>query len=149
MTTRFDAFYTGTDESTQRLFRFFTFGFDRSVGVRGPQKLALQWLKCLMTTKGTDPTDLEYGTEFPNLIGSNVRSMRDVQDVVTLCIQDCNEQITKIQQETQPDLDELLLTATLAKFELTGDDGFDAYVTIANAKNQEVTVNLPSLATRT
>lgn len=146
---KYDAFYTGTDEATQRLFRFFTFGFNRSVGVRGPQKLALQWLKCFMTTKGSDPTNLEYGTEFSNLIGSNVRAMQDVQDVVALCIQDCNEQILQIQQKTQPDLDELLLTATLAKFNLTGADGFDAYVTISNAKSQEITVNLPSLATRT
>jgi hypothetical protein len=146
---KFDAFYAGTDEATQHLFRFFTFGFNRSVGVRGPQKLALQWLKCFMTTKGSDPTNLEYGTEFSNLIGSNVRAMQDVQDVVALCIQDCNEQILQIQQKTQPDLDELLLTATLVKFNLTGADGFDAYVTISNAKSQEVTVNLPSLATRT
>ena len=146
---KFDAFYTGTDEATQRLFRFFTFGFERSVGIRGPQKLVLQWLKCFMTTKGSDPTDLEYGTEFPNLIGSNVQTVQDARDVVLLCIQDCNDQLMKIQQETQPDLDELLLSAVLAKFDLTGADGFDAYVTISNVKNQEVTVNLPSLATRT
>lgn len=146
---KFDAFYGGTDEETQRLFRFFTFGFDRSVGVRGPQKLVLQWLKCLMTTKGSDPTDLEYGTEFPNLIGSNVRAMQDLRDVVMLCVQDCNEQILKLQQTTQPDLDELLLTATLVKFDLLGDDGFEAHVTISNAKGKELTINLPSLATRT
>lgn len=146
---KYDAFYTGTAEATQHLFRFFTFGFDRSVGIRGPQKLALQWLKCLMTTKGTDPTNLEYGTDFPNLIGSNVQAMQDLQDVVMLCVQDCNEQIIAIQQKTQPDLDELLLAATLARFDRTGVDGFEAYVTISNAKNQEVTVNLPALATRT
>ena len=146
---KFDAFYTGTDEATQRLFRFFTFGFNRSVGIRGPQKMALQWLKCFMTTKGSDPTASEYGTEFPNLIGSNIASIQDVRDVVVLCIQDCNEQIMAIQRETQPDLDELLLTAVLSQFALTGADGFDAYVTISNVKNAEVTVNLPALATRT
>lgn len=146
---KYDAFYNGTEEETQRLFRFFTFGFNRSVGIRGPQKLALQWLKCLMTTKGSDPTNLEYGTDFPNLIGSNIQSMQDVRDVVLLCIQDCNDQIMRIQRDTRPDLDEILLSATLTKFDLTGADGFDAYVTVTNAKNAEVTVNLPALVTRT
>jgi len=145
---RYDAFYNGTEEETQRLFRFFTFGFDRSVGIRGPQKLALQWLKCLMTTKGSDPTDREYGTDFPNLIGSNIRIMQDVRDVVLLCIQDCNDQIIRIQRDTQPDLDEILLTAVLTRFDLTDVTGFDAYVTITNAKRTAITVNLPALVTR-
>jgi len=146
---KFDAFYAGTSEETQRAFKFFTFGFDRSVGIRGPQKLALQWLKGFMTPKGSDPTDVESGTDFSNLIGSNIQSMQDLRDVVMLCIQDNNEQIYKIQQETHPDLDELLLTAVLSKFNPLGNDGFEAYVTISNAKRQDVTVNLPVLATRT
>lgn len=129
-------------------FKFFTTGFNRSVGVRGPYKLIVQWIKRFMTTKGSDPTEPESGTDFPNLIGSNIVSMADVRDVVLLSIQDCNSQIEEIQRETQPDEDEQLLSAVLTKFVPWGEDGFEAWVTISNVAGAEVTVRLPDLATR-
>jgi len=148
MADKFDLYYQALDNPTS--LRIFTTGFDRSVGVRGALKMVLQWLKILMTKKGSDPTDVEYGTDFTNLIGANIRSKRDLQDVVLLSIQAANNQLTKIQRNSQPDLDETLKSASLAKFEF--DDtapGFDAYVTFTNLADKEITLLLPDFATRT
>lgn len=148
MPDTYDLYIKAKEPEDVHGFKFFTTGFHRSVGVRGPYKLIVQWIKRFMTTKGTDPTDLEAGTDFPNLIGSNIVSMADVRDVVMLSIQDCNKQIEDIQRETQPDEDEQLLTAVLTKFQAWGKDGFEAWVTISNVAGAEVTVQLPALATR-
>lgn len=129
--------------------KVFTTGFNRSVGVKGPMKLVLQWLKLFMTTKGSDPIRPESGTDFPNLIGSNIKSKTDLRDVVLLSIQACNKQIEAIQKLTQPDQNESLKTAVLTKFELTGSDGFDAYVSISNLADEEITIKLPDFSTRT
>lgn len=149
MADSYDLYVQGKEEENIDGFRYLTTGFDRSVGVRGPQKLATQWLKRFLTTIGSDPTNLETGTDFPGLLGSNVTSEGDVRDVVLLSIHDCNDQIWEIQRETQPDTDEQLLTAVLTSFEVKSEgDGFDAYVTISNVAGDEFTVLLPSLATR-
>lgn len=150
MADKYDLYVQGKEEENVDGFRYLTTGFNRSVGVRGPQKLAIHWLKRFLTTVGSDPTDLEAGTEFPNLIGSNIAGEDDIRDVVLLAIQDCNDQILEIQRESQPDEDEQLLTAVLSRFELKAEgDGFDAWVTISNVAGTEVAVPLPSLATRT
>jgi hypothetical protein len=148
MADKFDLYYQSL-ENPQGV-KLFTTGFNRSVGVRGPLKMVLQWLKILMTKKGSDPTNLTYGTDFTNLIGANIRSKRDLQDVVQLSIQEANKQLTNIQRLSQPDLDETLKTASLVKFDF--DDtapGFDAYVTFTNLADDEVTLRLPDFATRT
>jgi hypothetical protein len=148
MADKFDLYYQALEDPIG--LKIFTTGFDRSVGVRGALKMVLQWLKLFMTKKGSDPTNLEYGTDFTNLIGANIRSKRDLQDVVLLSIQEANKQFTNIQRTTQPDLDETLKSASLARFEF--DDtapGFDAYVTFTNLAGKEITLRLPDFATRT
>lgn len=144
---RYDLYYQALENPLG--IKIFTTGFNRSVGVKGPMKLVLQWLKLFMTTKGSDPTRPEEGTDFPNLIGSNVKSKTDLRDVVLLSIQSCNKQISAIQKVTQPDKNETLKTAVLTKFELSGSDGFDAYVAISNLADEEITIKLPDFATRT
>ncbi len=148
MADKFDLYYQALEDPTS--LRIFTTEFNRSVGVRGALKMVLQWLKLLMTKKGSDPTDPEYGTDFTNLIGANIRSKRDLQDVVLLSIQETNKQFTNIQRNSQPDLDETLKTASLIKFDFddTGP-GFDAYVTFTNLADKEITLRLPNFATRT
>lgn len=141
-------FQSKTNEATIG-FKFFTSGFNRTIAVRGLWKLTLQWLRRFMTAKGSDPLRVEEGTEFPNLIGSNIVNAQDIRDVVLLSITDCNEQIYTVQQSTQPPADETLLTAALTKFELLGSDGFEAWVNISNALNEEVAVAIPDFATRT
>lgn len=148
MADKFDLYFQGKDAEHLNGFKFFTSGFERSVGVRGLWKLTLQWLKRFMTTKGSDPTRPEEGTEFPNLIGSNIVSTTDVRDVVVLAIEECNSQMITVQQVTQPDPDELLLSAVLTQFKPLGADGFEAWVTISNVKRTELTIQLPQFSTR-
>lgn len=148
MATTYDIYFQGVAEKDVNSIRFFTFGFNRSIAVRGVQKLILLWLKCLMTPKGSDPTNISAGTDFPNLIGSNISSMADVRDVVLLAIDDCNTQIKAIQRVTLPDEDETLASASLTKFQALGEDGFEAWVDIKNIKGTVLTIDLPSMATR-
>ena len=148
MADTFDMYFQGKEQESISGFKFFTTGFNRTIGVRGFWKLILQWLKRFMTTKGSDPTRPSEGTEFPNLIGSNISSMTDVRDIVLLAIEECNAQMLTVQQQTQPDKDELLLTAVLTKFEPLGADGFEAWVTISNVENTELTIQLPQFATK-
>lgn len=148
MAATFDFYFQGKEPQNVHGFKFFTSGFNRSIAVRGLWKLTLQWLKRFMTTKGSDPTRPEDGTEFPNLIGSNIVSMADVRDVVLLAIEDCNTQMETVQRVTQPDKDEILLTAVLTKYTPLGEDGFEAWVTISNVEGTELTIELPQFATR-
>ena len=142
----YDIYLQGKTEEGMTGFRSLTFGFTRTIAVRGPYKLVIQWLKRFLTTKGSDPLRPDDGTDFPRLIGSNVTSMTDVRDIVMLAIQDCNQQIFVAQQQNPPDLDEQLLTATLERFETNGVDGFDVWVRISNAAGQEMVIRLPDLA---
>jgi hypothetical protein len=148
MANKYDLYIQGKDPSEVNSLKVFTRAFSRSVGIRGVQKLVVQWVKRFMTPKGTDPTNLDDGTDFPNLIGSNIVSETDLRDVTMLAIEECNEQIKTVQQVTQPDEDETLLTAVLSDFKSWGDDGFEAYITISNLQNEEAEVVLPGLATR-
>jgi len=143
----YDFHFQGKKPASVVNFRFFTAGYKRTIAVRGLQKLLNQWLLLFLTTKGSDPTDLTRGTDFPNLIGSNIVTLADTRDVVLLAIQDCNTQLTAIQRITLPDQDELLGSAALTKFVALGADGFEAWVTIKNAKQEAASLQLPTPTT--
>jgi hypothetical protein len=145
----YDLYLQGKSEENLAGYATLTFGFARTIAVRGPYKLAIQWLKRFLTTKGSDPLRPDDGTNFPQLIGANIVSMPDVRDVLMLAIQDCNDQIFMVQQLNPPDLDEQLFNATLETFIPNGADGFDAWVRIENVAGQMMTIQLPTLADRT
>lgn len=148
MADKYDFYFQAKKPEDVHGFKFFTSGFERTIAVRGLWKLTCQWLKRFMTPKGSDPLRPEEGTEFPKLIGSNITSMQDVRDVVLLAIEDCNEQMKTAQRLSQPDPDEMLRTAVLTSFEVTSEDGFDAYVTLSSLAGGSLTVKLPEMATR-
>jgi hypothetical protein len=128
----------------------FTFGFKSAVGISGPQKLINRWLKCLLTSQGSDPYDSSIGTGFADLLNSNIANFEDMRDAVVLFIDDCNKQIFAWDQLYLPPSDERLLSATLVKIEPTADNvGFDAWVQIQNVANDTAVLKLPALATRT
>lgn len=142
---KYDFHFQGVSEENLTGFKFFTRGFDRTVAVRGINKLMNLWLKIFLTPKGSDPTNLERGTEVPNLFGSNITSMQDVRDIVLLSIDDCNKQIFDIQRTDVPDVDETLKTAVLTKFQKVTADRIEVYVSLSNLKNEEATLVLPLL----
>lgn len=124
--------------------KLFTFGFTSAIGVKGPQKLINRWLKCLFTLKGTDLRDAAYGTGYPELIGSNINSLRDFTDAVSLFVSDCNNQITAFDQAQFPPDDERLDSANLTSIVPRGGDGYDVFVTIKNTAGTPVTIEIPS-----
>jgi hypothetical protein len=144
----YDFYFQGRNAEDINGYHFFTSGYKRSIAICGLWKLTLQWLKLLMTPKGSDPLRPDSGTDFSNLIGSNITSATDVRDVVMLAITDCTEQMQNIQHITQPPTDETLAAVSLDEFALDGSDGFKATVTIHNASDQELSLNLPGLSTR-
>lgn len=142
----YDIYLQGQTAEGSHGFHTFTFEYDRTVAVRGPYKLAIQWLKRFLTTKGSDYCAPDDGTDFPRLVGSNIARVDDLRDVVLLAIQDCNAQIYAIQrQQASLPLDEQLQTASLTRFEPMGADGFQCWVTISNAQGNELLVALPTV----
>lgn len=140
----FDIYFTVTDPDTQQATgKLFTFGFVSAVGVQGPQKLVNRWLHCLMTTKGSDPTAIGYGTECSTLIGSNVVSVDDATDALAMYIDDCNEQIQAIDQRVFPPANERLQSAELIQVTILDPNGFQAFVSLKNMAGQTVTLPLP------
>lgn len=126
---------------------FMSFGYASSVGVKGFQQLINAWLKCFLTPKGSDPTNPDYGTRFTNLIGSTI-PIKDAEDVISLAVNDCNQQIITLQRSI-PDLTntERLSSAKVVNLvELPSVPGFEAYVEIKNLANERLVLNLPPIA---
>jgi hypothetical protein len=141
----YDFHFQGVPEEELVGFKFFTRGFNRTVAVRGINKLMNLWTKIFLTPKGSDPTNLERGTDFAGLFGSNITSTQDVRDVVLLSITDCNQQILDLQRIKPPDTDETLRTAVLTDFQRLSADRIEVYVTISNVENEEATTLIPLL----
>lgn len=145
---RYDVhFQAMTKEAQMSTFKIMEFGFSPPLAVKGFQMLINHWAKTFLTRKGSDPTNLERGTVFTNLIGSNT-TLTQAEGIVRTAIDDCNEQIRGIQQ-TDATLTpvERLADARLIKY--TADPaapGFDAYVEIRNQAGERLQLLLPELA---
>lgn len=128
--------------SSQRLM---TFGFDSSVGVKGLQMLLNSWLHCFLTPKGSDPTDLNYGTIFPTLIGSNV-AFEDARDIAHISVLECGSQIFKIQSSdlTLSNSERLATSRMLSFIEHPSLPGFELFVEVKNLANDSSIINLPT-----
>lgn len=114
-------------------------------GTKGPQWLINMWLKILFTRQGSDPTNLERGTSFTNLIGSTV-SPADAEDIVRQCVDIASDQLRAIQQnDTELTARERLASAKLLRYTIdpTGP-GFDTYVEILNEAGERLKVNIPA-----
>ena len=130
--------YTGT--------AFYSFGQTRSLGVRGIQKLINIFAKFLLTPVGSDPLDLTYGTNFTNLIGSNV-ILDDAREILDAAVTTTATAIQGFQtgQANIPD-DERLATAAVSQYILIPDGpGFAAQILITNVANVGLTILLPTL----
>jgi hypothetical protein len=148
MARRFDIHIQTLPEADQRAtFKFMSFGFDGAIGVKGFQALINQWLKCLLTQKGSDPADLVYGTNFTALIGSNV-PLADARDVAVLAVNECNDQVQRFNRASiSLTLSERLANAQVVNFvEKPSDPGFEITVEIKNQANERLLLNLPVLS---
>lgn len=125
--------------------KFYHFGFTRTVSVSGIQKLLNNWIKYLLTPVGSNPNDLNEGTDFTRLIGSNV-PLADARDVLAFAIEKTNNAIKAYQRGKQLPLDEKLAYATITEYiEMPSAPGFAAQVLIRNVKNEGLQILLPTL----
>lgn len=72
------------EQSTRR--GVMTYGFKRTIGVAGLQRLANRFLLNLLTLEGSDPSNPRRGTPFSGLIGANVNDEATIRDVVQISI---------------------------------------------------------------
>jgi hypothetical protein len=129
-------------------YKLFTYGFRASLKVTGPQSLVNRWVKTMMTPKGSDPLDITYGTTFASLVGGNFSSSNsDVQDVVTLAMEDASAQVRQQDIEGFYNDDERLLSATLLNYTAAAD-GFTVWIEIKNMAGDALPVKLIDLADR-
>ncbi len=145
---KFDIHFQALTEQEQRdTYKFVSFAYNPSIGVKGMQMLINHWVKCFLTTRGSDPTDLEYGTSFALLIGSTL-ALADARDVAAIAVESCNEQLFAAQKDDATlTASERLATAEITNFiEDPSAPGFSLYVEIKNQANERLTLNLPTAA---
>ena len=128
---------------------FYSFGQKRSLGVRGIQKLVNIFAKYLLTPIGTDPTDLDYGTNLTNLIGSNV-ILGDAQEILDIAV---DKTIAAIQSWQAANAsvpnDERLSSASVTDYiEIPEGPGFAAQILITNVSGEQLQIVLPTLEVR-
>lgn len=142
---RYDVHIQLDPDAMQEGGGFYGFGATRSLGVRGPQKLVNMFAKYLLTPVGSDPTDLDYGTELPNLMGSNV-DVYDAKEVLELSVAKTVAAIQSYQANAEIPDEERLSTATVTNYIILPEGpGFSAQIYIENILNRGITVLLPSL----
>ncbi len=145
MASRFDIHIQIIPHDQYDGMAFYSFGQTRSIGVRGLQKLVNMFAKYLLTPVGSDPLDISYGTEVPNLFGANV-DLADAKDVLLLAVDKTAAAIREFQSSLDTPNDERLSSATVTGIILidTGP-GIAAQIEITNVLNEGRKVLLPTL----
>ena len=129
--------------------KVFTFGQTRSLGVAGLQKLINMFLKYLMTPIGSDPLDLNAGTQLPLLIGSNI-AVKDAKEILLIAVDSTARAIIALQSGQSPPDDEALSSATVTDYIVIPDlPGFSAQIYIRNVAGASFQYLLPTLTVRT
>lgn len=149
MADKFDVYFQVIPKAQYVGSKFFAFGPTRSIGVRGIQKLINLFTKYLMTPLGSDPLDLEAGTEVPALLGSNVTPV-DAKDIILLAVDKTAKAIDAMQASLDVPDDERISTASVTKF-ITFDSGpgVAAQIFIQNVEGQGLEFLIPTLTART
>lgn len=117
------------DPSQQTVRGLFTFGPSGPIAIEGMQKLVNRWLKVFLTPRGSHPWRRSEGTEFYQLIGGNVESLRGSEALVIEAIDDANEQVVS-QDRAEPTrpATERLQSAALLRFVEVPPAGIEFWV---------------------
>lgn len=121
------------------------FGTRASVAVRGGTKLVQRFVKCLLTKKGSNSLDPEQGTDFPDLINSNITDTGSLEATVLQALADAEAQVKEayagLPNEPQPSKFNLL---ALAFDRATGY--LDVRVELTTADGATIGFAIPSAA---
>lgn len=131
--------------------KVFTFGFKSALKVEGLQALVNRWVKTFMTPRGSDPLDSAAGTDFGNLIGTNIpkSTKGSLIDIVAMAIDDASEQVQKQDTAARYGETESLDRANLLRFASTSSgDGFEVWVEIKNQAGEVLVTRLFDMANR-
>jgi hypothetical protein len=106
-----------------------------------------QYMKVLLTIKGSDPFAPGTGTAFADLPGSNMGGRLDlVQQITVEAIKDA-ELTIKRNQARQPLASKARLrSAVLKSFQPIGADGFEVYILLENQAGQRMLTLLPHVS---
>jgi hypothetical protein len=138
------------DQTSGYSGKFFTFGFPKPIGVAGPQKLLNRWVKLFFTTQGSDSLFPDNGGGFTSLIGSNITEVGDLQSLMNLYIESCNDQLQTLDALDNGQFlttDERLRSGTMTAFNSLPPDGFEAFVQLVSISGKSVTVLIPMSVT--
>ena len=141
----YDIHFQPVPASEAQGYKCFEFGFTAALKVQGLQALVNRWAKTLMTPRGSDPLYPEEGTGFGLLVGANIsRVTTDVRDMVTIAIEEANEQVREQDLEGFYSDSERLQNGELLDF-IESDDGFQVWVKITNVAGESLEIQLATL----
>lgn len=123
----------------------FTYGFSKSIAVRGLQRLVNRWVIEFMTEEGSDPLDPARGTAFPKLIGSNVSASSDVRDICRISVEKANRRIVQYEAQYRPESDEDAFgSATIESLRVaTRGTSVTLYVRLKNKAGKGAVIQVP------
>jgi hypothetical protein len=140
----FDIHYEAA--STPKGLRIITFGaYPTVLGVEGAQKMVNRFVKCFLTPRGSDVSDLDYGTQLAGVIGGTV----DFSMVYAYAVAAVNDTTQKIQEyDTLSELpdDERLAGAGIEEVQVrSADRSVTLRLRLTNVAGSSVAFLLPEL----
>lgn len=117
----------------------------------GLQRTATQWMKCLLTLRGTDVTDPGYGTGLAALINGPAPAGQLLLDICAQAVSEATQQIVAIQSRRQDQLtvDERLSSARiLSLVRDSGGAGFGLSVQLTSVSGATIPSLVPILTAR-
>lgn len=117
---------------------------NKTVMVSGIYSVINKWIMAFLTPKYTDPLDMDYGTDFHQLI-SGAGDKSDLFATVQISIQEANSTLRRLQTGFTTDKQHIFKDATLNGI-VTRDegDGYDIYITVTNQNRDAITITVPT-----
>lgn len=143
-TKRYDLHYQIIEPSLQPIYNNFTFELNNSIRVTGPYKPVNRWLKLFLTPKNSHPIRRSEGTDFYNMLGTNLISFEDFQMQLQEYMDDASEQLKKLDAKTfllPPE--EAFDRAELIDINQISTVKFEIHIRIFNRRGTSVTVLIP------
>ena len=139
-----DIHFQLVNPTDQPIGKYFTFGSNFAIGIDGPQKLANRWLKLFMESPGSSAVSPGRGTDFTQLIGSNVDALADLQALVRQYIDEANDQLKRLDSKSRVLTDdERLRDGGIIQFHILPPDGIVVWVELRLVSGRRVVVLLP------
>lgn len=132
MATRYDIHFQGVPADRASGTRCFEFGFQAPLKMAGFQALINRFAKTLMTPRGSDLLNKDYGTNFSSLIGANMTGDPSlITDIVEMAVADASDQVKRQDAIGMFDAQEQLVSAEILGYEQQ-NEGYAVWVKLKN-----------------